>query len=309
MSKIKKVSLLGLAYELGELRDIRSLNELSNNNTVLEALLKLDLKTYSKSMFSASEMAYNSIQSTIEKSSLPKSEIDALLYVSDQSLGLDSRQEVSRVMDKLELTNAYPIGISLSASGNLHTAIRIATSLLRTDEYRNILIATVSKLEDYSSRIVPPNVSVQSDAAASCIVSSTVEGTFDIIKTVQHANASINNIDPLIQSTEYFDSIAEGIQLTVEKLMGNIGKVSKDFSKFIMNNYNSSVAQTICAISGFSQEQTFTENIHRFAHAVASDNIINLCDMLDKDYIQKCDLILLLGTGPSTWGATALLKV
>ncbi|GAB1542620.1 hypothetical protein NUACC21_52940 [Scytonema sp. NUACC21] len=308
MSEVEKISLLGLAYELGKLCDIQDLSELRSDDKVLETLLKLGLEKYSKSNLSGVEMAYNSAQRTIKESSVEKSEIDVLLYATDRDSGLNNREDASHIISKLELKCAYPIGISFSGSGNLHTALRIATSFVKAGECKNVLIITTSKFEEGSSRLIPPNISIQSDAAASCIVSSTVKGEFEIVKTIQHSDARMIDIDPVNQLTKYFEYVAKGIEKTISELMSSLKKVPEDFCKLITNNYNLSVNGTIRTLSGFSEEQSFTENISRFAHAVAADNLINLSDLSNNNLIQKDGLALLLGTGPNTWGATALLK-
>ncbi|MBL8148765.1 MAG: hypothetical protein JNN15_02430, partial [Blastocatellia bacterium] len=70
-----------------------------------------------------------------------------------------------------------------------------------------------------------------------------------------------------------------------------------------------SVSDVFAKQAGSNRAHTFTENIPRFAHAFAADNLINLADYTQKYEPKTEDLFLLLGTGLNTWAATVVKKV
>lgn len=306
----KKVYLTAPSYELGNLKDIETLDELKEDNQILETLLKFGLKKYAKSHLTPLAMAKQTAKYTLEKVSITRKKIDVLIYAT--SSFWDSRfydgKEVSRLSYELGLENAYPIGVFLSECGNIHTAIRTAASLIQTGECRNILVVTTDQTQEGGTRIIPPNISIASDAAASCMVSAE-KGDFEIIHITQHTNAAMSELDINEKSEEYMYAVTEGIKQTLWKAMKFIEKEPRDFQQLITNNYSLLLSKTISDLGGFEFEQVYTENIAKFAHALASDNLINLCDFFNNNYLNSQDLLLLLGTGSNMWGATILSKL
>lgn len=76
------------------------------------------------------------------------------------------------MLDTLRLVNAYPVGVTLSECANFPVALRIGRALL-ADGCRHVLLIVVDCISRQDSRIVPPQISVKSDAAASCLLSRT----------------------------------------------------------------------------------------------------------------------------------------
>lgn len=311
MSENNKVYLTALSYELGDFYSVEEVDELKENPKILDTLLKLGLKKYSKSQLTPLEIAKRSALRTLERANMRGEDIDALIYATNSfwNLAFYGIREVSCFIDELGLDNAYPIGVFFSECGNLQTAVRTAYSLIKSEDCKNVLLITTDKISETDSRIVPPNISVKSDAAASCVLSSNIKREFEVIYNYQCMNAKMKDIEPNEQPLEYFEKIMEGVKRTVDQVVTNIKKEPKDFRKLILNNYNLSVTKSICMSLGFDVEQAYTDNISRFAHAIAADNLINLYDFSSTNNILVDDLILLLGTGPNMWGTTILQKV
>ncbi|BAZ47497.1 3-oxoacyl-[acyl-carrier-protein] synthase 3 [Nostoc sp. NIES-4103] len=311
MQNYPKIYLSSIAYELGDFYSIEEIDELKQKPEVLETLLTLGLDKYSQSNLTTLEMAKKSAVQTLEKANLSGKEIDVLVYATYSLWDFQSSPflEIGHLINELGLENAYPIGTFLSGCGNLQTAIRIATNLLRGEECKNILIITTDRFSQKSSRLVQPNVSVLSDASASCLLTdSEVKGEFEVLSTSQVMNSEISYLDPIEHSWEIFEKILEGSQKAFQKALGTLQIESKDFRQIITNNYNFSVTKSLCANLNFNYNQAYTKNISRLAHASAADNLINLYDFSLQNPLVVNDLVLLLGTGPSTWGCTVLSK-
>lgn len=315
MSQKNKVYLTNLGYKLGNLYPIDELNEVHerSEDELLETLLEAGLEKYAKSDLSTFDMAKESIQSTLKNARIANHKIDALIYTTSSFWNpiFSSTNEMNRLINECNLENAYPIGLFFSECGNTQIAIRVASSLIKTREFKNILVVATDKVAYNQTRIVPPDISICSDAAASCILSSEIEEGFELIHTTQYMNAAMADIDPnqLEQIEQYLNIAMSGIQQTIHQAMQNTMKTSSDFRQLIMNNYNLSVTQTVCKLGNFEYDQVFKNNIPRFAHAFACDTLINLSDFLNSNQINIGDLILLLGTGSSTWGANVICKV
>ena len=312
MTEDTKVYWTSSSYELGDLQKIEEIDELKENKQILNTLLTLGLDQYSKSKVSAMDMAKRSILNTLQKTNISREDIDALVYASYsfEDSGFYLHRHIGNLIDELGLENAYPIGTFLSGCGNLHTAIRIAKNLIKSQECKNILVVTTDVVSKNISRIVQPNISVLSDAAASFILTSCqTEGEFEVLSNNQHMNAKISHINPEFEPLEYLEKVMEGIKQTCAKSLIKVKKESKNSAQIITNNYNISVSKTICDVLDFNFEQNYSKNISRFAHASAADNVINLCDFSTNQSFLTDELVLLLGTGPSTWGCTVLSKL
>ncbi|WP_273761794.1 3-oxoacyl-[acyl-carrier-protein] synthase III C-terminal domain-containing protein [Nostoc sp. UHCC 0926] len=306
-----KTYLSSIAYNLGNFYSIEEINELRDKPEVLESLLTLGLDKYSKSNLTTLEMARESGIQTLDKANISGKEIDVLIYATYSLWDFQSSPfvEIGHLIHELGLKNAYPIGTFLSGCGNLQTAIRIATNLIRGEECKNILIITADKFSENTSRLVQPNVSVLSDAAASCLITNDeVQGGFEVLSTNQVMNSEISYFDPIQHSLEIFERILAGSQKAFQQALQAIDKESNHFRLIITNNYNLSVTKSLCANLDFYPDQAYTDNIPRFAHASAADNLINLHDLSVSNPLFANDLILLLGTGPMTWGCTVLSK-
>ncbi|MBW4636390.1 MAG: hypothetical protein KME30_32285 [Iphinoe sp. HA4291-MV1] len=311
MKENSKIYLSSIAYELGNLYSLEEIDELRENSQVLETLLTLGLSKYSKSDFTTLKMAMKSALRTLEIANISRKEIDVLVYASYSLWDLQSSAfiEIGHLINELGLENAYPIGTFLSGCGNLQTAIRIATNMIRGEECKNILIITADRFSEKSSRLVQPSISVLSDASASCLLTnSEVKGEFEILSNSQVMNSEISYLDPIQDSFEIFEKILDGTQKAFQKALQNLKIESNHFRQIITNNYNLSVTRTFCANLNFHPNQAYTKNISRFAHASAADNLINLYDFSFNNPLVANDLILLLGTGPITWGCTVLSK-
>lgn len=310
--KSKKVYLTGLAYELGDLCDIREIDDLKRSSQLLDMLLMLNLDKYSKSQLTASELAKNSVLQTLEKAQIYREDIDVVIYATNSFWNLGAGvngtglPEVARLIDELALEQAYPIGINLSECGNLHSALRVAASLIRAEDCENVLIVTTDKNSE-EERILQGTLSVLSDGAASFLLTSSREkGEFELLCTSQYINSKASHIDP--KTPEFMEETIEGVKQTANIALKKINKKPNDFHRLITNCYNISVSRTFCHILGFNEAQTYTKNISRFAHAWASDNIINLHDFSIESPLLTDELAMLIGTGSSGWGCSLLSK-
>jgi len=311
MKDYNNVYLTALAYELGELQSITEIDELKNNPELLNTFLTVGLEKYSNTNSKTLEMAKKSASVTIDKANLSPKDIDLLIYATYSFWDFQSPGyvEIAHLINELGLKNAYPIGTFLSGCANLQTAIRLGTNLIRTEGYKNVLIITADRISEQQSRIVQPNISILSDASASCILTNDEsKSEFEVICTSQNTDPGIMRLDFDKQSLEYFSKTIEGTKNAVKKALTSIQKEPNNFSKLITNNYNLSVTKSIGASLKFNFDQIYTKNISRFAHANAADNLINLHDFSKEKSLLTNDLILLLGSGPSTWGCIILAK-
>ncbi|MHC5599857.1 MAG: 3-oxoacyl-[acyl-carrier-protein] synthase III C-terminal domain-containing protein [Nostoc sp.] len=316
MSEKVKVYMTALGYQLGDSYPISEIKELTvkPEEEILETLLEVGLENYTRTSLSPIEIAKESIQVTLNKTSIKSCNIDALVYVTSSfwNPSFSSTKEISRLIYELDLNNAYPVGVFFSECSSMLTAIRIASNFIKVGEWRNVLVVSSDTISENDTRIIPPNTSISSDAAASCILTCEQEEGFEVMYTTQHIDTTmpdIFTIEDMELIEEYLKASNQGIKEILDRTMKDMRMNPKDFRKIISLNLNSSVSQTISKFLDIEIERVFQDNIPRFAHALASDVLINLCDFSTHYAIKSGDLFLLMAMGTNTWGTSVLSKV
>jgi 3-oxoacyl-[acyl-carrier-protein] synthase III len=308
VSENAAIYLSGFAHELGERAPITEVEELSGKPEVLENLHALGLKWYARSTVSSMELARRSMSQTLAESGVAASDVDAVVYATNHFRDEDIwKDPVKRVLHDLGLIHAYPYGVSFSACGNLHSALQVATGLLRTGECRNVLLVTTDRTGELfpESRIYSTNVSICSDGAASCLLSTEVRGACRWRATYQYADSRLIDYAGPERLTDYLRAVSTGLRTSVAGALARVELRAEQVSQLIMNNYNLSVSHMFAASAGVPLSRIFRNNIERFAHAYAADNLINLQDYLTASG-RRPGMLLLLGSGPNTWNSTVL---
>ena len=214
------------------------------------------------------------------------------------------RQEISRLLWELELTRAYPIGVTLSECANVQAALAVGAALIGAGQARTVMVVSTDCTGERASRLVPPKIGIKSDGAASVLLSREPVGPFVYLGTRQVINAALWNLDPEASPGQYLREIGNGIKATIDGLLAAQGLSLAEIDLVIPNNYNQSVVRTVGAMIGVPAARVYGRNIARMAHAIACDNLVNLRDARDETAIAPGAKLLLIGTGPNVWGAS-----
>ncbi|MEH2193504.1 MAG: 3-oxoacyl-[acyl-carrier-protein] synthase III C-terminal domain-containing protein [Nostoc sp.] len=316
MSAKVQVYMTALGYHLGDSCPISEIKELTikPEEEILETLLEVGLENYAKTRLSPLEIAKKSIEITLNKASIKSGDIDALVYVTSSfwNPSFSSTKEISRLIYEVDLNNAYPVGVFFSECSSMLTAIRIASNFIKAGEWKNVLVVSSDTISDNDTRIIPPNTSISSDAAASCILTSEREEGFEVLYTTQQIDTAMPDIftlEDMEEIEQYLKASDQGMKEILDKTMKDMRMNPKDFQKIITMNLNSSVSQTVCKYLDVEIEKIFQDNIPRFAHALASDILINLCDFSSNYATESGNFLLLMAMGTNTWGTSVLCKV
>jgi 3-oxoacyl-[acyl-carrier-protein] synthase III len=234
--------------------------------------------------------------------------VDALVYATSSFWNpvFQRREEISRLINELELENAYPIGVTLSESANLQSAMRVAAGLVALGDCDNVLVVATDCISDTDTRIVAPRISVKSDAAASCLISADPDAEFELLGARQTIRPGLWNADTERDLMQYMQAINDALAKTVRGALDASGCKRSDIRQVIANNYNISVLRTYAATLEFDPACIYSKNIGRTAHAVAADNLINLADYTAECTPPRGSLLALVGAGPNLWGASIL---
>lgn len=299
------IFLTALTYELGE--DQHSLEDLpAVSDDVRQTLYDGGLSHYRVTERSVVELAATPIRRTVEALNDDVREgIRRVIFASNSAWdeSLHSPLELSRVLDGLGMPGLTPIGVSLSWCVNTHTALDLARMMIEADGDAAVLVVCADLWpKSRPDRLVLPNVSVHTDAAA-CFAVSRHEGPFRIGQARMRLDPALGLMDRTKDPQQFIERSAQGVIGTINETLDAGGAGAGDISKVIPNNYSRFVCEWVADLMKFPSEHVYLNNLPRFAHALCADNPINLRDLAAENGIEPGDRLLVLGTGPYQWGA------
>lgn len=237
--------------------------------------------------------------------------VDAVILASDSfehSAGRAAR--VGRFLAELGLARAYPCSVSLSECANMIAGLRVAKGLVAGGESDRVLVVSADLVGQVSpsTRIVASDIGVMSDGAAACLVDADGSEGFLMVSAAQAADAR------LLESrggSDHADMLARvlGHRTLFDGLYGGTGTRAQAARALFPNNFLPAVLEAFLLDNGFSGAQIYMDNIPRVGHCLSSDGIINLADYCRRNAVAAGDEFVLLGSGPSQWGAVLLRAV
>lgn len=312
------VSPVGLGcvhYQFGSFEEIASLSELASDRDLLENLTALGLKFYARSDQELFSLAAESAERTLAEWGGDRVGIDAVVIgtCSFASAGPTYRRgnwvrAASALLESLRLPRAVPIGVFLAECANFATALRVASNMLGCGDAERVLLIMVDKTAAGESRILPPGISVKSDVAASCLL-STEGGAYQVIATHQHIDPKMPGLAPGMNVADYLKPLGEGIRRVSREAQAKAGLNPNQFSQMLTNNYNLSALRLLSSQAGFGMDRLFKDNVERYAHGFAADNLINLKDYTARNNPTAGEHLFLLCSGPNNWGAAVVRKL
>lgn len=306
----KQCSIGGIAYELGHIRCIKSIDALQNNPEELERYLDGGLKNFAESNAHPIDLACLCASRTLEITSVDKEKIRAVIFTGANRAEYPLDRRVYDFLSELGLEHANPIGafaLEGMACSSPINALRLASGLIQAECLEYVLIVSADNSSQHGRFINPP-ITIKSDGAVSFLVSAEGKGKFDILNISEYSNAKQAKIDPKTDYLEQAMAYPAGIRKATKLTLEAINKKPKDFRSIITNNYILHVVKQSVKLCGFDEAKGYYENIPRFAHTIAGDVMINLCDLHSKKPFKSDDLVFLLATSPSSWHTVALRK-
>lgn len=312
---LKKAYLHAPSYRVGTLQAIEKIEGLEQDPETLEDLLAFGLETYAHFDGDPFELAAPAIRETLETSRTDPADVDAVIYATtgyatarEPWMPLEGGDRMRGLLQELAMPRAIPFGVGLSQCANLTASISLASSLVASSQYRNVLIFVADRIPEHMSRVVAPGVTVISDAAASCLVSDRDHGGYEILAVAEHLDWPMLDIRPDQDFAKYLQGTAEGIKTVSDEIYQALGTDANGFSQLLINNVNHSVAGLFSRQTGFPKHKIYTDNIARYAHCDAADTLINFCHYARSRDIAAGELLLLLTSAPFMRKAIAFRK-
>jgi 3-oxoacyl-[acyl-carrier-protein] synthase-3 len=193
----------------------------------------------------------------------------------------------------------------------------VAANFVRAEELRNVLVVTTDQVSPHDEhlRVMWPDVSVLSDAAASCLVSSSPGvdeggvGAFEVRSLVHHSAPAMWDLNAASNLAAFLMGTTKGARRTAAMALERAQVPPSRIANLLSSTYNCAVNEMMARQCGFSSDQLWLENIPRLGHAFSADTLINLFDAASAQPPAEGDQFLLLATGHKNWGATVLKKV
>lgn len=296
--------LRGVSYSVG---DAVPLTEIKDGDLdQVQVFTKLGLRYFRKTPLSFSELCSRSVGETMRSSGVAPADIGAVLLAttvnSIHALGLDY-PEVAQILGDHGLVDAKLYGISLSKCSNLSAALELGSSLLRANEYSQVLVVVGDKCERDRDRFMESCESILSDGAMSFILSKT-EGSYEL----RHLATSSD----LSHLTRKF-SVLEFVDNSIKHLGKLWVDIPPDYprermEKVFCGNYNMLIQRSLMRELGVGQNTLYLENLQRLGHVFSCDVLINLSDYATSVPVAPGTTFTCLTVGYFRWGCFVLQK-
>jgi 3-oxoacyl-[acyl-carrier-protein] synthase-3 len=296
--------LRGIAYTVG---DAVPLTEIKDGDVEqVHVFTKLGLRDFRKSPLSLPGLCNRSVGETMRLSGVDPADIGAVLLAttvnSIHAVGLDY-PEVAQILGDHGQIDAKLYGISLSKCSNLSAALELGSSLLRANEYSEVLVIVGDKCERDRDRFMDSCESILSDGALSFILSRT-EGSYEL----KHLATSSD----LSHLTRTF-GVLEFVDNSIKHLGGLWRAIPPEYprermEKVFCGNYNTLIQRSLMRELGVGKETFYLENIPRMGHVFSCDVLINLSDHAASAPVAPGTAFTCLTVGYFRWGCFVLQK-
>lgn len=297
-----KMYLHGVSTVVGRREPISAIEPLAADRALLTNMQALGLWYYRYSDETPLELAAQAVGETVRNAPVDVSEIEVLLYASSSpETGLLGGGAFLGFIERFGLTRATPIGVSLAECANFGSALRIARGLLAAQETSAVLIVTTDTCTEPRQRVLRDPLSVLSDGAASCLVTSGVPSRIEVLGTDQRTDQVIRMADPAAAA----EHIRMELSVLVEEMLARASLSRHDVRCVIANNVNQEAVRFMATASGFDHRICYLDNIGDLAHVSSADNLINLQTYLE-DGVAPGEIVVMISHGAGTRGVTLL---
>ena len=265
---------------------------------------------------SVSDMSFKAAKKLIDVNNIDAESID-LLLVCTQNPDYKLPTTACIVQDKLKLkTSCIAFDVNLGCSGFVYSVI-IAGNFIKSNLIKNALIIMAdqySKIINYKDRNTAP---LFGDAASAILISESNEknGVIDVdfgtdgsgAENLIAYNSGVVRDDN--KSSFLYMNGREVLKFSITAVPESIAKIlernkltTKDVKYFVLHQANKYLLQEISKALGVADEQMIID-LENYGNTVSSTIPIALKNLVDKNCLQKGDLIILSGFGVGfSWG-------
>jgi 3-oxoacyl-[acyl-carrier-protein] synthase III len=228
-------------------------------------------QSYRKSGKRSVDLAYETAAGTLASSGIAAADVDALFVCSCDGLNYYAQNGfLSELSARLGLGNNFSSWIGGAGCVSLFSAIRLAACLVGSGAFRNVLVVSVDRVANETSRF--QRYGVLSDGACSLLVTAAAQASYAIAGVkVMTSPASLANggID--------FEQKCELIDTVFAELRACADFDTNDAAVFGTNVFVP-VQELELSVMPVDSLQAYQKNVLRYGHCYASDPLINLVD-------------------------------
>ena len=268
------VRLGGVAYELGEhdmsYADMPGLRATLARHGLHDEPELWGFGRYRRTRREPADLAIACAQKTLAASGVAAQDVDAVVLCS-VVFPCDVRAQralTHRILSGLQMETTPLLGVSMSRCATLTGGIRLADDLLASRRYRTILVLSCDAVSDESERFEP--FAIFSDAAASCLLSSSTIQGYELVHTVQASRATAADSD----GPDAGGRLAASANLQ----LGEAHVAPRSLHKVFHDNLFRPIVSLREQMAGFDSKQLFMDNISAIGHCFGCDPLINLAD-------------------------------
>lgn len=217
-----------------------------------------------------------------------------------------SSGEISRALLDLGLRRAQVVMASVMGCHNAITGLRLARSLIRSEQFEHVMLITVDVAEPGATRLAD-GPSVLGDGAAACLVATRPYGNayqlMDLVLYDKHPIAKLGDSadDRQLKLVEWLAAIKS----VCTDLLKRNALYSDQIDRLVCNNYNPRMNRWIASQAGVSAGKACAFDRTR-GHIWSSDILISLAEIAQARDSERIDRLMCVGSGPHNFGAALL---
>lgn len=301
------IYISGLSYELGELAAIESLPELVRDGEALRFLRMVGCRHFARLERPMGDVLVDVGRKALDRARIARSEIGAIVYASSTFDASGHSNDIPRLAAALGLDEAIPYGIFLGNCTNFSLGLSTARALVR-DAGRSVLLLSADCIatSGRASRIPDKRICVLSDGVVGAVVTAQDRGGYELCGIDSRHRGELYQLDrqSTLGEVSYIEAMGQAVADVCASLRQRLGLAIDDFAWIVTGNYHAQIMQSYAELAGFSPAMLFRDNLPRFGHSFAADQLIALADLADSGRITRGDNVLLVGTSDFLWSAT-----
>jgi 3-oxoacyl-[acyl-carrier-protein] synthase-3 len=309
------VTLVGPAYAVGQLVPVAEAVPGEVSGELADRLRDNGFVRCSVSDQPPSALAARAVAALLRQVGEASRRITAVIYATcsygtEPEPGTGPEQVArERVLRPVGLDHLPVYGVWLAESGNLATVLRLARALVRGAGRHTVLCVVADKVPAGPGqyRAMPNGVTINGDGAAACLLSTELPGDY-LVEGVAQVSAPVMVTFAKGQGLRKHLQIMAGIRGCCTGLYAASGQAPSAYRWLVTNNYARRTLHEFADMAQLPHDRLFLDNVARHGHVFTADGLINLADLTRTADVPAGDRVLVLSSGPLTWGAVGLVR-
>lgn len=238
------------------------------------------------------------VDETLKKGGIDPADVDAVVYFST-TFSEAEQDDIPGLCRSLGMRNALPLGTFLGECTNFSSAILVASTLIGSLGFRTVILLGADAIGDsHTPRLLDRNVSVFSDAIVSCAMQSGEAKEGYIVEKLSHRfDSELVGLDADADFITLIDLFSKAMGHVCDDVYASTRHGPEEFEHLVLPNLSISALRNYAAIARIPFARVETDNIGRFGHCFAYDQLIKLDTMAVDGAVKHDQMLLVVGAG------------